>query len=83
MALISGLLLGSNEIPSGQEETSDIRLQMLTEFLQGEMGGDEELETSKQCSALIILGNSIDVPKRSQDDLKASVSLRIIKFFSL
>ncbi|KAF8321416.1 DNA polymerase alpha/epsilon subunit B-domain-containing protein [Cantharellus anzutake] len=72
VALVSGLRLNSNDIPPGQEEASDIRLQLLIEYLQGEMGGEEEQGLSRQCRALIILGNSIDVPKKSQDDPKAS-----------
>jgi DNA polymerase delta subunit 2 len=75
VALVSGLDLSSNDVPPGEEDAADIRLQMLIEYFKGESGGAEERSSSMECSALFILGNSLDVPRRSADDAKNAVSL--------
>jgi len=75
VALVSGLDLSSNDVPPGEEDAADIRLQMLVEYLKGESGGAEEQRSSMECIALIILGNSLDVPRRIADDAKNAVSL--------
>lgn len=46
---------------------------MLVEYLKGESGGDEEQASSRECGALVVLGNSLDIPRRTADDLKNSV----------
>ena len=75
VALVSGLDLSSNDVPPDEEDVADIRLQMLIEYLKGESGGLEERNSSMECSALLILGNSLDVPRRSADDAKNAVSV--------
>ena len=71
--LVSGLDLGFNDIPPGEDDSTDMRLQLLVEYLKAESGGPSEQDASRRCSALVILGNSLDVPKRSQEDMKGSV----------
>ena len=55
------------------DDAADIRLQLLVEYLKGESGGPDDQGFSAQCTALVVLGNSLDIPKKSQDDLKSSV----------
>lgn len=78
VALVSGLDISSNDVPPGEEDGADIRLQMLVEYLKGESGGAEDQSSSMECSALVILGNSLDVPRRSADDAKNAVSQFVV-----
>ena len=73
IALVSGLDLSSADVQPGEEDSSEIRLQMLVEYLKGESGGDEEQASSSECKALIVLGNSLDIPRRTADDAKNAV----------
>lgn len=73
VALVSGLDLGSSDIPLDEDDSTDVRLQLFVEYIKAESGGPSEQAASRRCSALVILGNSLDVPRRSQDDLKSSV----------
>jgi hypothetical protein len=77
IALVSGFDLSSADVPSGTEHSADIRLQMLIEYLKGESGGSEDQQASSEVKALVILGNSIDVPRRATDDSKNAVSVRL------
>jgi len=72
VALISGLDVSSSAVQPGMDDAADIRLQLLVEYLKGESGGPDDQGFSAQCSALVVLGNSLDIPKKSQDDLKSS-----------
>lgn len=78
IALVSGLDLSSVDVQPGEEDAADIRLQMLVEYLKGESGVAEEQAASLECGALVILGNSLDVPRRTADDAKNSVSRRLL-----
>lgn len=48
---------------------------MLIEYLKGESGGPEDQQASSEVKALVILGNSVDVPRRAMDDAKTAVSV--------
>jgi DNA polymerase delta subunit 2 len=74
VAFISGLGISSSDVQPGMDDALEIRLQLLVEYLKGETGGPQDQSFSAQCSALIVLGNSLDIPRKSQDDLKNSVS---------
>ncbi|KAF8305344.1 hypothetical protein DL93DRAFT_358754 [Clavulina sp. PMI_390] len=72
IALVSGLDISSSDIQPGDEVASsaELRLQMLVEYLKGEFGGEEDQKMSKECGAVVILGNSLDIPRKSADDAK-------------
>lgn len=61
-----------------QDDDADLRLQMLIEYLKGESGGEEDQKASGECQMLVVLGNSLDVPKRTADDAKNAVCLAFL-----
>lgn len=85
IALVSGLELSSAPAPTADPTTAptDLSLQLLIEYLKGESGGEEDQKASREIGRLVILGNSLDVPKRAMDDLKGTVRVFLISRFNL
>lgn len=58
--------------PQGSED-ADVRLQLLIEYLKGESGGEDEQAGSKDVECVVVLGNSLDAPRKGADDVRNSV----------
>lgn len=67
-ALLSGLNIGS-------DDQVDMRLQLLSEFLSGELGSNADEVSSASISRVILAGNSVSKPTKS--DSKGPVSICI------
>lgn len=52
LAVVSGLSIGT-------ESHADAQIQMLVEYLSGEVGGDDDQALASQITRLIIAGNSL------------------------
>jgi DNA polymerase delta subunit 2 len=59
-ALLSGLNVGLDQ--------GDMRLQLLSEFLSGELGSNADEMSSASISRVILAGNSITKPTKLKDD---------------
>lgn len=70
VALLSGLNIGG-------ENQSDIRTQLLSEFLTGELGSFADQTSSASISRVILAGNSVSKPNKT-DDAKKPVSIYYI-----
>ncbi|KAI9144762.1 DNA polymerase alpha/epsilon subunit B-domain-containing protein [Paraphysoderma sedebokerense] len=68
VALISGLNFG-------QTTTNSMAVQMMTDFLTGELGSDEDQHLASNISRVIICGNSMADSSSAKEDDKKSVSL--------
>ncbi|OAX36419.1 hypothetical protein K503DRAFT_695182 [Rhizopogon vinicolor AM-OR11-026] len=60
VAIISGLSIGSSS-------SEDAQIQMLVEYLTGEVGGPEDQQLASQISRLIIAGNSLSLAEYGED----------------
>lgn len=67
VALLSGLNVGS-------ATQLDMRTELLSEFLQGELGSTADEKSSASISRVIIAGNSVTKPDK-EIDIKAPVSM--------
>ncbi|CAK7900898.1 DNA polymerase delta small subunit [[Candida] anglica] len=65
IAIVSGLNMGNEE---------DIKVELLSQFLGGELGGDKEIELSSRINHLIIAGDSI-LPLETINDEDYSAGL--------
>ncbi|CAG8442216.1 24166_t:CDS:10 [Gigaspora rosea] len=63
IALISGINIGPNSSPA-------LQLQMMTEFLNGELGDSFEQNLASKIALLIVAGNSLQDVKVVEDDKK-------------
>lgn len=61
VALISGLNIDNNI-------TNDLKLELLKQYLAGELGLDEEKQSASQIADLIIVGNSVQPIKQDDSD---------------
>lgn len=59
-ALLSGLNIGS-------DDQVDMRLQLLSEFLSGELGSNADEVSSASISRVILAGNSVTKPTKLKD----------------
>lgn len=71
LAVVSGLSVGA-------ESQADAQIQMLVEYLSGEVGGHDDQTVASQITRLIIAGNSllpvIDIENGIEEDEKKLVS---------
>lgn len=71
LAVLSGLSIGT-------DSHVDAQIQMLVEYLSGEVGGHEDQTIASQITRLIIAGNSLlsvaDIENGPEDDEKKPVS---------
>ncbi|CAD6578096.1 MAG: hypothetical protein TREMPRED_002110 [Tremellales sp. Tagirdzhanova-0007] len=63
VALVSGLSVGAQEAPT------DLKAELLVEWLMGESGGPDQLDGAR-IARLILAGNSLTMPVRGEDDKK-------------
>ncbi|KAL7004740.1 DNA polymerase delta small subunit Cdc1 [Cystobasidiomycetes sp. EMM_F5] len=68
VALISGLELGINDA------AADFRVGLLAEWLLGESGSEEEIQQARQVTRVILAGNSMCQPNRTQVNESTSTS---------
>ncbi|GAA6064270.1 hypothetical protein JCM10212_001654 [Sporobolomyces blumeae] len=64
VAIASGLEMGNST------QVSDLRSELLVEWLSGEAGGEEDEEEATRVSRLILAGNSLAQPDLTFDDTK-------------
>ncbi|KAI8984018.1 DNA polymerase alpha/epsilon subunit B-domain-containing protein [Mycotypha africana] len=64
VALLSGLSIGA-------DDQSDVKTQLLAEFLGGELGSGEDEISSSCITRVILAGNSVMKPKKEKDMKKA------------
>lgn len=71
LAVVSGLSIGT-------ESQADAQIQMLVEYLSGEVGGHDDQTIASQITRLIVAGNSLlsvaDVENGAEEDEKKPVS---------
>jgi DNA polymerase delta subunit 2 len=71
LAVVSGLSIGT-------ESQADAQIQMLVEYLSGEVGGHDDQTIASQITRLIIAGNSLssvaDIENATEEDEKKAVS---------
>lgn len=60
--LVSGLRVGSPEVPRDGAEDTDLSIQLLFDFLAGRIGGEEEVKKASRIAKVIIAGNSVELP---------------------
>jgi DNA polymerase delta subunit 2 len=72
VALLSGLNIGEND-------GSDLKTQLLTEFLTGELGSNADQVSSASISRVILAGNSVAKPTKIED-AKGPVSYDFVYF---
>lgn len=69
--MVSGLAIGT-------ESQADAQIQMLVEYLSGEVGGHDDQTIASQITRLIIAGNSLlpvaDIENGTEEDEKKPVS---------
>lgn len=70
LAVVSGLSIGT-------ESQADAQIQMLVEYLSGEVGGHDDQTIASQITRLIIAGNSLssvaDIENATEEDEKKTV----------
>ena len=69
IAVVSGLSIGALS-------PADAQVQMLTEFLAGEIGGPDERQIAAQVSRLVIAGDSLALPNATEVDESDKTSVR-------
>ncbi|KDN45749.1 hypothetical protein K437DRAFT_246969 [Tilletiaria anomala UBC 951] len=84
IALVSGLEVGADEQVAGEPDAdangegtslrpdSELRLLMLSEWLSGQLGEDEDRKESRNIVSLILAGNSLAEPVRSDDEKRGT-----------
>ncbi|OWZ59501.1 DNA polymerase delta subunit 2 [Cryptococcus neoformans c45] len=64
VAMVSGLSIGTQEAPT------DLKAEMLVEWLMGEIGGPSDQLGGGRIARLIVAGNSLTLPVKGEDDKK-------------
>ncbi|TYJ55337.1 hypothetical protein B9479_003951 [Cryptococcus floricola] len=66
VALASGLSVGSQDSPS------DLKAELLVEWLMGEAGGEDDRLAGSRIARLVLVGNSLTTPVKGEDDKKVT-----------
>lgn len=60
--LVSGLRIGSPDVPRDGTADTDFAIQLLFDFLAGRIGGEEAVRKASRIAKVIIAGNSVELP---------------------